>query len=85
MLRLGSISGLRTFLTPLDLTRHGEEWGLMLDVNSFLELSQPENDPPLSLRCRDERHLLAELNIFLAAPNILLIVLHYSRSLMIGE
>ena len=49
MLRLGSISGLRTFLTPLDLTRHGEEWGLMLDVNSFLELSQPENDPPLSL------------------------------------
>ena len=61
----------------------------MLDVTSLLEISQPENDPlpfpPLFSQCRDKRHLQAELNIFLAAPNILLIVIHYSRSLMTGE
>ena len=39
----------------------------------------------LSLKCRDKRHLQSEWNIFLAAPNILLIDLHYSRSLMTRE
>ena len=61
------------------------DWGLTSPLfSSYLNLKMIHLSP-ISSQCRDQRHLPAELNIFLAAPHILLIVTHYSRALMTGE